>query len=94
MYSSAPPSTTIFAPVIYLALSDARKATTPPISPGSPNFRMAIFCLIRSLVPGSITLKVSVAIHPGLTALAVIPYLAPSKATVFINDTRAPLLDA
>lgn len=45
---AAPPAATIHSPVIKLASSDTRKATTDPISSGFPNLLIGIVLKVAS----------------------------------------------
>src|SRR6266849_4874480 len=91
--SFEPPSTRTVSPVIQRASSDARKATTPPMSSGwAIRFRA---CMPRMrLRPTSVLAKldISVSTTPGATALTRMPRSPSAKAKCVTNVATAPLV--
>src|SRR6266481_4748643 len=84
--SFEPPSTRTVSPVIQRASSEARKATTDPISVGSPMRCSA--CIPRmKLRPASVLAKldISVSITPGATALTRMPRGPSAEAKGFTS---------
>lgn len=83
------------SPVIHLASSEARKATTPPISSG---FAIRFSACMLSVVwrPASVFVKfdMSVSTTPGATALTRMP-LGPSATAKYLTKVAtAPLVAA
>src|SRR3954452_19308473 len=89
--SFEPPSTWMVVPVIQRASSDARKATTDPISAGSAMRCNA--CIPRmKLWPASVLAKfdISVSVTPGAIALTRIPRGPSAAAKGFTSASTAP----
>src|SRR5208282_3139980 len=89
--SFEPPSTWMVVPVTQRASSDARKATTDPISAGSAMRCNA--CIPRmKLRPASVLAKfdISVSVTPGATALTRMPRGPSAAAKGFTSASTAP----
>src|SRR5260370_16411941 len=80
-----PPSTASECPVIYDAGGEARKQTAGATSPGGPGLPIGV-C---NAATRSDSVEEAVAIHPGATALMVIPSRAVSSATARIIPSIA-----
>src|SRR5246127_875184 len=91
----SPPSTLISTPVTYDASAEARNATTPATSSGSPNRFIGTFSLIsfakssRASWDRPVRPNIGVTIGPGATALTRILRSTSSAAAVRANDRRA-----
>ena len=94
MKSSIPPVTGIAAPVTYEARSEQRKATTFAISSGVPGRRMAVRLTMRSFISGLPKPKASVPMIPATIAFAVMPWRAPSSASVLVSPSTPALVAA
>ena len=70
---SQPPSHGIGAPLMYAAASEARKATSAPISSGRPRRRAGTLATNASRDSSGMDSTSGVAMRPGRTVLAVIP---------------------
>ena len=87
-YITMPPSTTRTCPVMYVARSDARKATAAATSCGVPSLSSAI-CLPRpSLASGVIAAVISVSMNPGATAFTRMLREPSSLATDLVSAIR------
>ena len=75
-----PPSTLKTWPVIYPALSEARKATVSDMSWVLPKCFIGICSVAAAFTLSLRTSVIAVAMKPGATAFAVIPLLASSLA--------------
>jgi AcrR family transcriptional regulator len=95
LQSFEPPSTRTLSPVIQRASSDARKATTGPISSGRA--RRWIACMFNAyFCPASVFVKldISVSTTPGATALTRIPRGPSAAAKCFTSVSIAPFVAA
>jgi hypothetical protein len=72
---------------MYPARSEQRKAIAFATSCGSPARRKAVRRIIRSFMSGLPKLNASVPITPGTIALTVIPWRAPSSASVRVRPS-------
>ncbi len=90
-----PPEATIVSPVMYPALSEARKRARLAISSGLPNLLTGIFLSNVSLPFSSRdSHNISVSILLGTIALTVIPYCANSLLRAFVNAITPPFAAA
>lgn len=88
-----PPSTTIFCPTIYLALSEARKATAFAISKPSPMIPIGTWLFLFSISPCKSPPAYfsarepirGVCIKPGTTVFNRTPFFAYRTAVVLVN---------
>ena len=76
-------------PVMEAAASEARKPTREAISSGSAKRPIGMSASSASRYFASIARIGGVATVPGATALAVIPYRAPSSASVRVSPVSA-----
>ena len=83
-----PPLTFSATPVMYDARSEQRKAIAFATSCGSPARRIAVRLTIRSFMSGLPKLNASVPMIPGTIALQVMPWRAPSSASVRVRPSR------
>ena len=72
---------------MYEARSEQRKAIAFATSCGSPARRIAVRCTMRSFIAALPKLKASVPMTPGTIALQVIPWRAPSSASVRVSPS-------
>src|ERR1700681_29516 len=93
--SFEPPSTWTMSPVTHLASSEARKATTPPMSSGCAMCLRACIPSVASR-PASVFAKfdMSVSTTPGATPLTRMPLGPSAAAKCFTIVATAPLVAA
>ena len=88
-----PPSTQITWPVMYLALSDAKKTTVSAMSSTSPKRPNGIVATAASFTESERTSVISVATNHGATAFTVILRDASSFAAALVRPIT-PALEA
>ena len=96
LYKLIPPVTSIFCPLIHLASSVHKKATTLPISSACPTRPSGVWLAKKPFICGLFLMAAllkSVSIGPGATTLHRIPLDPYSFATYLVKISIAPFME-